>query len=45
MLRRACFILAALLMAAMVYATGQGETSKAGQVQGKITAMINTSSQ
>jgi multiple sugar transport system substrate-binding protein len=44
MLRRACFILAALLTAAMVYATGQGETGKAGQVQGKIIAMINTSS-
>lgn len=44
MLRRVWFILAALLIAATVYATGQGETGKAGQVQGKITAMINTSS-
>ncbi len=40
MLKRAWFILAALLTAAMVYATGQSEGSKAGEVKGKIVAML-----
>ena len=40
MLRRVCFILAALLAAAMVYATAQSETAKPAEIKGKIVAML-----
>ncbi len=40
MLRRVSIVLAALLAVAMVYATGQGETAKSGEVKGKIVAMV-----